>query len=192
MKPTPIPANRLKAADPDGFFDRCAAPNNLIHFLDNVGDGISPDVSLIPVTLVYELNGEPLLPVYGGPVRLVVPEKFGFKNVKLPREIEITEVEEYEEDFGDISIEQSFELLGVEPVEVIEDVITPEDLIPVPDPFATPMQDEFTLDGLLAATDIEAPEIGPANMAHRATVPPMAQPACEPTARPSVVMARWT
>ena len=35
-----------------------------------------------PVILAYRLNGEPLSGKRGGPVRLIVPESYGFKNVK--------------------------------------------------------------------------------------------------------------
>ncbi len=37
---------------------------------------------LPPVILCYKLNGEWLTPMRGGPVRVVVPEAYGFKNVK--------------------------------------------------------------------------------------------------------------
>lgn len=40
-----------------------------------------PD-DLPPVTLCYKLNGEWLSPERGGPVRVVVPEHYGFKSVK--------------------------------------------------------------------------------------------------------------
>lgn len=70
MKPTPIPAGRLEAADPDRFFDLCDSPNNLIHFLVNVGDG---DTQLV------------LLPKMGDePRRAVVVDVSGGQKAKLP------------------------------------------------------------------------------------------------------------
>ena len=70
MKPTAIPANRLDPADPDAFFDLCAAPNNLIHFLLNVGDG---DTQLV------------LLPRIGDEARrAVVVDVSGGQKAKLP------------------------------------------------------------------------------------------------------------
>ena len=40
--------------------------------------------------LCWELNGEPLSEARGGPVRLVVPDRYGFKNIKWPTRIELT------------------------------------------------------------------------------------------------------
>ena len=34
------------------------------------------------VMLAYEMNGKPLLREHGAPVRLVIPEMYGYKNVK--------------------------------------------------------------------------------------------------------------
>jgi DMSO/TMAO reductase YedYZ molybdopterin-dependent catalytic subunit len=43
-----------------------------------------------PTMLAWELNGEPLSEARGGPVRLIVPDRYGFKNVKWPVRIELT------------------------------------------------------------------------------------------------------
>ncbi|MCP4870797.1 MAG: molybdopterin-dependent oxidoreductase [Proteobacteria bacterium] len=40
--------------------------------------------------LAWELNGEPLSERRGGPVRLIVPDRYGFKNIKWPVRIEVT------------------------------------------------------------------------------------------------------
>ena len=70
MKPSPIPNSRLKAPDPDRFFDLCNAPNNMIHFLVNVGDG---DTQLV------------LLPKVGDEARrAVVVDVSGGQKAKLP------------------------------------------------------------------------------------------------------------
>jgi DMSO/TMAO reductase YedYZ molybdopterin-dependent catalytic subunit len=42
---------------------------------------------LPPVLLAYKFNGEPLTVRNGGPVRLIVPEAYGFKNIKHLRRI---------------------------------------------------------------------------------------------------------
>jgi DMSO/TMAO reductase YedYZ molybdopterin-dependent catalytic subunit len=42
---------------------------------------------LPPVLLAYKFNGEPLTVRNGGPVRLIVPEAYGFKNVRHVRRI---------------------------------------------------------------------------------------------------------
>lgn len=43
-----------------------------------------------PSLLAFLLNGSPLSHERGGPIRLVVPDRFGFKSIKWPRRIEVT------------------------------------------------------------------------------------------------------
>ena len=38
-----------------------------------------------PTLLAYAVNGEPMTHARGGPVRLVMPDRYGFKNIKWPR-----------------------------------------------------------------------------------------------------------
>jgi len=45
-----------------------------------------------PVILAYKLNGEPLSGKRGGPVRMIVPEAYGFKSVKWIQRILITDL----------------------------------------------------------------------------------------------------
>jgi DMSO/TMAO reductase YedYZ molybdopterin-dependent catalytic subunit len=47
-----------------------------------VGRVLEDSDDLPPVILCYKLNGEWLSPVRGGPVRVIVPEGYGFKSVK--------------------------------------------------------------------------------------------------------------
>lgn len=44
----------------------------------------------LPVFLAYRLNGEPLPPMRGGPVRMVVPWSYGFKSIKWLQHIFVT------------------------------------------------------------------------------------------------------
>lgn len=44
----------------------------------------------LPVFLAYRLNGEPISPLRGGPVRMLVPWAHGFKSIKWLREIFLT------------------------------------------------------------------------------------------------------
>lgn len=44
----------------------------------------------MPVILCYKLNGQPLTGQRGGPVRMIVPDAYGFKSVKWIREIFLT------------------------------------------------------------------------------------------------------
>ncbi len=43
-----------------------------------------------PVILCYKLNGKPLRPERGGPVRIVVPETYGFKSIKWLQRVVLT------------------------------------------------------------------------------------------------------
>ncbi|MGM0555400.1 MAG: molybdopterin-dependent oxidoreductase [Myxococcota bacterium] len=55
-----------------------------------------------PVILAYELNGEPLSALRGGPVRLIIPEMWGYKNVKWLSRLEVTDDNAF---FGDYETE---------------------------------------------------------------------------------------
>ena len=74
-------ARRLRIYGSDGF------TNNI------TVDRLAGDASsqLVPPLLVTHMNGEPLSQEHGGPVRLLLNEAFGFKNVKWIHRIEITD-----------------------------------------------------------------------------------------------------
>jgi len=46
------------------------------------------------VLLAYGLNGKPLEPEHGGPLRLVVPKKYAYKSAKWVRKLRFTEKQE--------------------------------------------------------------------------------------------------
>jgi len=47
--------------------------------------------SLSDVLLAYEMDGKPLSREHGAPVRLVIPEMYGYKNVKWVSRIDLVE-----------------------------------------------------------------------------------------------------
>ncbi len=55
-----------------------------------VGRVLEDPFDLPPVILCYKLNGEWLSPERGGPVRLVVPEAYGFKSIKWLTHVVLT------------------------------------------------------------------------------------------------------
>ena len=63
---------------------------------------VNPADNDLPVILAYELNGEPLTDLRGGPVRIIIPEMWGYKNVKWVSKLQITDNDaffgEYETD----------------------------------------------------------------------------------------------
>jgi DMSO/TMAO reductase YedYZ molybdopterin-dependent catalytic subunit len=53
-------------------------------------DSISIEQAMLPdVLLAYEMDGEPLARPHGAPLRLVIPDMYGYKNVKWVRRIEL-------------------------------------------------------------------------------------------------------
>jgi DMSO/TMAO reductase YedYZ molybdopterin-dependent catalytic subunit len=46
------------------------------------------------VLFAYNLDGKPLEPEHGGPLRLVVPEKYGYKSAKWVKQVRFTETQE--------------------------------------------------------------------------------------------------
>jgi DMSO/TMAO reductase YedYZ molybdopterin-dependent catalytic subunit len=55
-----------------------------------IGRVLEDPLGLPPVILCYKLNGQFLTPQRGGPVRIVVPEAYGFKSVKWITDIVLT------------------------------------------------------------------------------------------------------
>jgi DMSO/TMAO reductase YedYZ molybdopterin-dependent catalytic subunit len=58
--------------------------------------------SLHDVMLAYEMDGKPLKQEHGAPVRLVIPEMYGYKNVKWLQEIQVVpqSIDGYWENLG--------------------------------------------------------------------------------------------
>jgi DMSO/TMAO reductase YedYZ molybdopterin-dependent catalytic subunit len=58
--------------------------------------------SLHDVMLAYEMDGKPLPREHGAPVRLIIPEMYGYKNVKWLQEINLVDTpgEGYWEQLG--------------------------------------------------------------------------------------------
>lgn len=90
----PVLAKRLRFYGTDGF------TNNLK--LSQVYGPIAQD--LVEPLLVYEMNGAPLTPEHGNPVRLLVPGYYGYKSVKWLSRIEVSGLDEpfgsYQEQLG--------------------------------------------------------------------------------------------
>jgi DMSO/TMAO reductase YedYZ molybdopterin-dependent catalytic subunit len=61
-----------------------------------------PQASLHDVLLAYEMDGKPLPREHGAPVRLVIPEMYGYKNVKWLQAIDVVSrtAQGYWEDLG--------------------------------------------------------------------------------------------
>jgi len=76
--------------DPAQMF-KCYLPINRV-FEDPPGE--------LPVLLCYKLNGEPLNGERGGPVRMIVPEAYGFKSVKWLQRIVFTNAHQSDDTYA--------------------------------------------------------------------------------------------
>ncbi|MCC7431209.1 molybdopterin-dependent oxidoreductase [bacterium] len=87
-------AKRLRIFGADGFTTNIL----LSDVLEETPEGE------LPIILAYKMNGEDLTQEHGFPVRIIFPEKFGYKNMKWVSEIELTDIDEpfgkYEVDYG--------------------------------------------------------------------------------------------
>src|SRR5436190_266912 len=77
--------------DPKQIF-KCYLPMNRV-FEDPPGE--------LPVILCYKLNGEWLTGERGGPVRMIVPEAYGFKSVKWLQRIVFTNAHQSDDTYAD-------------------------------------------------------------------------------------------
>lgn len=80
----------------------------------------------LPIILCYKMNGEELPPKQGFPVRIIFPEKFGYKNMKWVSKIELTDIDEpfgvYEVDY------EIFDDGDLQPISYISAPLTNENL----------------------------------------------------------------
>ncbi|MBA2662972.1 MAG: molybdopterin-dependent oxidoreductase [Bradymonadaceae bacterium] len=51
---------------------------------------LEPAAEALPAIIAYELNGEPMTRLRGGPARLIIPEMWGYKNVKWIDRLDLT------------------------------------------------------------------------------------------------------
>jgi DMSO/TMAO reductase YedYZ molybdopterin-dependent catalytic subunit len=81
------------------LLDRVSVEDGVVDIVFHAADGYSDSIPLERAMkdgtiLVYQMNGEPLTPTHGFPLRLLVPGIFGMKNVKW-----ITRIEAVKYDF---------------------------------------------------------------------------------------------
>ncbi len=90
-------------------YDATQSPNNLYEYVSMITPdggyfvGLDTPSALHPQTLLcYEMNGQPLTRTHGAPLRLVIPVKYGIKNIKRIGTIQFTDRRpaDYWADFG--------------------------------------------------------------------------------------------
>jgi DMSO/TMAO reductase YedYZ molybdopterin-dependent catalytic subunit len=89
----------LRLADVQAFPNVANRPNaGAQHVTFYAGDGVYTDSLTMGqarsdhALLAWELNGRPLIREQGAPLRLIVPDMYGYKNVKWVRRIEVKPV----------------------------------------------------------------------------------------------------
>lgn len=100
---TSLIANGLFTGVPlAAVLDAIAIPQDAVKIRTFGADGFTSNIPLerltsedqLPVMLAYELNGEPLSRLRGGPVRLIIPEMWGYKNMKWLERLDFTASDE--------------------------------------------------------------------------------------------------
>ena len=66
-----------------------------------IGRVLEDPFGLPPVILCYKLNGDWLTPERGGPVRIVVPEAYGFKNIKWLTQVQLSNAWKSNDTYGE-------------------------------------------------------------------------------------------
>lgn len=106
-----VPGTEWKGVAVKELMQRAGIDPQATHLVFHSGDGIYADsltleqAGLDDVMLVHEINGEPLPPEMGQPVRLTFPGHYGYKYVKWVERVEAinaneTEFTGYWEQFG--------------------------------------------------------------------------------------------
>jgi DMSO/TMAO reductase YedYZ molybdopterin-dependent catalytic subunit len=76
-------------------------PKQLFRSSLPVGRVLEDPFGLPPVILCYKLNGEFLSPQRGGPVRMVVPEAYGFKSIKWLTHVYLSNIAAANDTYGE-------------------------------------------------------------------------------------------
>jgi len=128
------------------YFGRDGFTNNLK--LEDIFLGDSITEPLDPL-LVYEMNGEPVPHVHGGPVRLLTPGRYGYKSIKWPERFEATDDDS---EFG--SYQDAFQFFDAGTIQPITKVTTPLTEVTIP---AEPFECfGYALSGLAGIDRVEA------------------------------------
>jgi DMSO/TMAO reductase YedYZ molybdopterin-dependent catalytic subunit len=127
------------------YFGRDGFANNL-----RLEDVFLPDALTEPLDplLVYEMNGEPVPHVHGGPVRLLTPGRYGYKNVKWIERVVATDDDsvfgQYQSVFG------FFDAGTIQPITKVTNPLTEAEIPAGPfDVFG------YALSGLAGITTVE-------------------------------------
>lgn len=106
------------------YFGRDGFSNNL-----RLDDIFLPPTTVEPLDplLVFEMNGEPIPHVHGGPVRLLTPGRYGYKNVKWISRFEATADDA---EFG--SYQEQYQFFDAGTIQPVTKVTTPLTRVEIP------------------------------------------------------------
>lgn len=93
------PVENLRRVFYYGFHN--ADPAQMFRSSLPVGRVLEDPLGLPPVILCYKLNGQWLTPERGGPVRIVVPEAYGFKSIKWLTNVVLSNISHANDTYAD-------------------------------------------------------------------------------------------
>jgi DMSO/TMAO reductase YedYZ molybdopterin-dependent catalytic subunit len=81
------------------LFERAGLQANATHVMEHAEHGYTTNIPLADITtdeamVAYAFDGEPIEPVHGGPVRIVVPHLYFWKSAKWVRGLELRDSDE--------------------------------------------------------------------------------------------------
>ncbi len=123
------PRENLRRVFYEGFHNE--DPEQLFQSSLPVGRILEDPFDLPPVVLCYKLNGDWLTPERGGPVRVVVPEGYGFKSIKWLQKITLTNLHNANDTYAKGKNDVDRPLKSFAATLSIPDTVKPNEPIPV-------------------------------------------------------------
>ncbi|MDB5386134.1 MAG: reductase [Planctomycetaceae bacterium] len=106
-------------------------PKQLFRSSLPIGRVLEDPYDLPPVILCYKVNGEWLSSERGGPVRIVVPEAYGFKSIKWLSKITLTNLAHSNDTYADGNNDIDSPLKSFAATLSVPNIVTPGEPIPV-------------------------------------------------------------
>ena len=106
-------------------------PKQLFRSSLPVGRVLEDPFDLPPVILCYKLNGQWLTPERGGPVRIVVPEAYGFKSIKWLSEVTLSNLAHANDTYAEQNNDVDSHLKTFCATLSLPDTVKPNEPIPV-------------------------------------------------------------
>lgn len=123
------PRNNLRRVFYHGYHN--ADPKQMFRSSLPIGRVFEDPFDVPPVILCYKLNGQWLTPERGGPVRIVVPEAYGFKSIKWLSHVYLSNLPHANDTYADQNNDVDSPLKTFCATLSIPDKVKPDQAIPV-------------------------------------------------------------